>query len=121
MLGRLDALVGGDHRAQAFLLLDEFRVLQRGLDGLVQLLEHVSRCALGGVHAVPDGHVEVLQARLASVGRSSSAGVVEAFGGGHSVGLDLLAFDLAGGVGGLVAQQVDLAADQVSNGGAVPL
>ena len=38
VLGRLDALVGHDHGAQAFLLLDEVGILQRDLQRVVELL-----------------------------------------------------------------------------------
>ena len=50
-----------------------------------------------------------------SVGRSFSAGRGQALGRGDRESLDLLGLDLRGGVGGLVAHQVDLAADQVGH------
>ncbi len=116
VLGRLDALVGGHHGAQAFLLLDEVGVLQGGLEGFVQLGHHLGGRALGCIEAVPDGDLEVLHAGLGQRGQVLERGRGEALVGGDRIGLDLLGLDLRGGVGRLVAQQIDLAADQVGDG-----
>src|SRR5689334_22805505 len=56
VLGLLRALVGDDHGAQAFLLLDEIGILQGDLQRVIQLLLDLRRGALGRVQAVPDRH-----------------------------------------------------------------
>ena len=111
----LDAGIAGDHGAQSFLALDEFRVLERGLHGFVDLLHHVSRRALGGVQTVPDGDLEVLEAHFLQCWQILERRCAQALAGGHGIGLHLLGCDLRGGVGGLVAQQVDLVAHQIGN------
>lgn len=73
--------------------------------------QHVSRCALGAYTPCQMVTLKSFKPDSASVGRSLRRRRSEALGGGHGVGLDLLAFDLAGGVGRVVAQQVDLAAE----------
>ncbi len=69
----------------------------------------------GCVQAVPDADVEAAQARLrrASAARPS-AGVVEPLARRHAVGPHPTGTDRCAGVGGLVAQQVDMAGQQVA-------
>ncbi len=64
VLGRLHALVGHHHGAQAFLLLDEVGILECGLQCVVELFLDVGRRSLGRVQAVEDGDLEVLEAEL---------------------------------------------------------
>ncbi|MPN59195.1 hypothetical protein SDC9_206915 [bioreactor metagenome] len=66
---------------------------------------------------MPDGHFKALEARFLQRRQILQRGGGQALGRGHGVGLDLLAFDLLRGVGGLVAQQIHLVAHQVGNRG----
>src|SRR6218665_13045 len=64
--------------------------------------------ALGAVGGVQDAQLKVFEASLGQRGQVLEGRDGQAPAGGHGVGFDLLGFDLAQGVGGLVAQQVDL-------------
>ncbi len=114
---RLHAFVGHHHGAQPLLLLDEGGVFQRRLHGRVELGQHRGRRALGGVQAVPDGQVEILQPHFLQAGVVFEQLVpTQGLGRGHGKGLDPSALDLAGGVGGLITHDVNLAADQRIHG-----
>ena len=113
MGGRLDAAVGHHHGAQRLLLLDEVGVLQRQLEAVIELLEHGGRRALGRVQAVPDREFEILEPHLTQ-GRVVLQQLVVGhwLGGGDGKCLDPAGFDLLRGIGGLVAHQVHLPAQQ---------
>ena len=111
-----DARVGDDHGAQRLLALDEVGVLQRRLQRGVDLVEHRLRRALRRVQARARSiTLKPFRPDSSSVGSLASAGVVRRLGVVTAIGLDLAALDLRGGVGGLVAHDVDLAADQVGH------
>ncbi|MDV7390070.1 hypothetical protein RZS08_01900, partial [Arthrospira platensis SPKY1] len=78
-----------------------------------------SGCAFGGVHGVPNGQVEVTQTHFLQCGVVLKDGViVKASCGGNSVGFDAATLNMAHSVGGLVAHDVNLAANQIVDGGA---
>ena len=85
VLRTVQAGVGDHHRAQRFLALDEFgSSLQRGLAALLSFSTAPAGVPLGAYSAVPDGHVEALQAlavqrrQLGQRRRRSALGVVTA-------------------------------------------
>src|SRR6185295_16618798 len=87
------------------------RVLQAFLERGDELVEHGLRRALGRVQAVPDGDLEALQSLLVEgrqVGQRRHARL-----GRDAVRLHLAGLDLRGRVRRLVAQQVDLSAQEV--------
>ena len=93
---------------------DDVRVRQRRPGARSPSLSSAS-CGVpfGRVEAVPDAELEVGQPGF---GRRRHVGQVrQPLGRGHGIGLDLAAVDLLGGVGGLVAHDVDLAAEQVGH------
>ena len=98
------------------MLLDEVRIFDRRLQCGVELGQHVSRCALGGIQAVPYGHVKALQARGVQRCQILQSRRLQLFQRGHAVSLDLFRFDLRRSIGGLVAHQIDGAAHQVGDG-----
>ncbi len=111
-LGR--RLLGGGRRGPELgEALADGRVGDRRLQRLVELGEHVVRGAGRGVEPVPDADLEVRQAALGGGRHVGQVG--EPLGRGHGIGLHLAAEDLAGGVRGLVAHEVDLAAEQVGH------
>ena len=105
-----------DHGAQALLLLDEVRILQRGFECVVQFLQHVGGRSLGRVQAVPDRDLEVLETGFLHGRQILQCRRCQALARGDGISLDFLRLDLAARIGGLVAHQVDLAADQVGHG-----
>ena len=111
-LGR--RLLGRDRRgAELGEARDDVLVLQRGLQRRRQLGDRVLRRAGRRVEPVPDADLEVGQAGLGGgrqVGQRR-----QPLRRRDRVGLHLAALDLAGGVGGLVAHEVDLAAEQIGH------
>jgi hypothetical protein len=70
---------------------------------------------------VPDGDVEALEALAVQRRQLGQRRGGQRLERGDGKGLDLARLDLAGGVRGLVAHDVHLAAEQVVHAGAVPL
>src|SRR6267378_6545384 len=89
----------------------EVRVLDRVLQRSVQAVHHWLRRALGHIQSVPDYDLESLQALFIEGGNAGQRR--HALLAGDSVHLHLAALDLAGGVGGLVAHEIDLPAQQI--------
>src|SRR5688572_19168356 len=94
-------------------LADGF-ILQGFLQGLGETIDHVLRGPLRRIEAVPDGD---LKARKTCFGSRWNVGQVrQALLRGGGVGLNLSSLDLVGGVGGLVAHEIHLAANEVGQG-----
>ena len=96
---------------------DELGVFQGDFQGVVELFEHGRWRAFGCVQTVPDGQVETPHAHFIE-GRVIFEELVAAqgLGGGDRESFDAARFDLTGGVGGLVAHHIDLAAHQGVHG-----
>ena len=89
----------------------EVRVPDRVLQGGVQAVHHALRRALGHIQPVPHHDLESLQPLLVERRDVRQRGY--AFLAGDSIRLHLAALDLAGGVGGLVAHEIDLPAQEI--------
>src|SRR5215208_1270616 len=95
---------------------DDVIVLQRRLERGRKTIDNLLGRSLGGIKAVPDGDLDTGKARLGGGRHVGQIG--QALLGGGGEGLDLARLDLIGGVGRLVAHEIDLAADEIGHGGA---
>ena len=111
----------GRHRDRAEIgeALGHLGVLNGRLQRLGELLDDLLGRARGGVEPVPDRHLEAVEARFVQGRQVGQHG--QPILGSHRIALDLAGLDLVGRVGGLVAHDIDLAAQESVIAGPVPL
>ncbi len=107
---RVPLRLGRDRGAQIAQPFLHRRIVERLVECGRELVDDLLRHALGREDAGPDAHVVVDSGLLGGrdVGQRR-----QALGGGDAVGLDLAALDLLGHAHRLLAQEIDVAADQV--------
>ncbi len=92
---------------------NDVRILESHLQRLRQPLVDFGRRALRRINTVPDADLQPRKAAFRC--RRQVREDLETFRRSDGIGLDRAALDLLGGVGGLVAHDVDLTAEQIGH------